>query len=367
MKQKFTYFVVGCICIMIGICGTIVVYRHYPQTATKTGQEVTTKTIQDVTIHETNTIKSAIDKIYDAVVVVEEYDARGNLVGTGTGFIYKKDENKGYILTNHHVIEDASTVKVLTSQEREIDAEILGSDEYSDIAVLSIASEEVLQVAAIGDSSIMELGDTVFTVGSPLGSKYMGTVTKGILSGQNRQVTVNLSTGSFIMDVLQTDAAINPGNSGGPLLNINGEVIGITSLKLVQDEVEGMGFAIPIELAMSSIDELENGKPIIRPTLGVQLSTLDNPYLLRNYQIRVPSGIKNGVVVVSVENDSDAARAGLQKGDVITMMEGKEIKEASQFKYILYQHNIGDTITLTVVRNEKEQSIQVTLTDFYGQ
>ena len=178
---------------------------------------------------------------------------------------------------------------------------------------------------------------------------------------------MKLSTGSFIMDVLQTDAAINPGNSGGPLLNINGEVIGITSLKLVQDEVEGMGFAIPIELAMASIDELENGKPIVRPTLGVQLSTLDNPYLLRNNQIRVPSGIKNGVVVVSVENDSDAARAGLQKGDIITMMEGKEIKEASQFKYVLYQHNIGDTITLTVVRNEKEQSIQVTLTDFYGQ
>lgn len=359
MKQKFTYFVVGCICIMMGVCGTIMIYRYYPQ-------ETVEKTVKDVTIHETNTIKSAIDKIYDAVVVVQEYDLKGNLVGTGTGFIYKKESDKGYILTNHHVIEDASTIKVLTSQEKEVDAELLGSDEYSDIAVLSMDAEEVLQVATLGDSTAMELGDTVFTVGSPLGSKYIGTVTKGILSGQNRQVTVSLKTGSFIMDVLQTDAAINPGNSGGPLLNINGEVIGITSLKLVQDEVEGMGFAIPIELAMASIDKLENGEEIVRPMLGVQLTELDNPYLSRNYQIRIPSNIKNGVVIVSVEEGSSAAKAGLQKGDVITKIEQKEITDSSHFKYILYQYNIGDTISLVIIRGDEEQTIQVKLTNLLG-
>lgn len=359
MKQKFTCFVVGCICIMIGICGTIMVYRYYPQ-------ETVEKTVKDVTIHETNTIKSAIDKIYDAVVVVQEYDLRGNLVGTGTGFIYKKEGNKGYILTNHHVIEDASTIKVLTSQEKEVDAELLGSDEYSDIAVLSMTADEVLQVATLGDSTAMELGDTVFTVGSPLGSKYIGTVTKGILSGQNRKVTVSLKTGSFIMDVLQTDAAINPGNSGGPLLNINGEVIGITSLKLVQDEVEGMGFAIPIELAMASIDKLENGEEIVRPMLGVQLTEVDNPYLSRNYQIKVPNNVKNGVVVISVEEGSVAAKIGLQKGDIITKIEEREITDSSHFKYILYQYNIGDTISLTVIRDGNEQIVQAKLTNSIG-
>lgn len=359
MKQKFTYFIVGCICIMAGICGTIMVYRYYPQ-------EQVEKTVKDVTIHETNTIKSAIDKIYDAVVVVEEYDLRGNLVGTGTGFVYKKEGNKGYILTNHHVIEDASTIKILTSQEKEVDAELLGSDEYSDIAVLSINAEEVLQVATLGDSTNMELGDTVFTVGSPLGSKYIGTVTKGILSGQNRKVTVNLKTGSFIMEVLQTDAAINPGNSGGPLLNINGEVIGITSLKLVQDEVEGMGFAIPIELAMASIDKLENGEEIVRPMLGVQLVDLDNPYLFRNYQIKVPNDVTGGVVIVSVEEGGVAANAGLKKGDIITKIEQKNITDSSHFKYILYQYNIGDTITLEIVRDGKIEIIQVKLTNSFG-
>lgn len=359
MKEKFTYFIVGLSCTFVGICGTVMVIRHYPQ-------ETVEKTVKDVTIHETNTIKSAIDKIYDAVVVVQEYDIRGNLVGTGTGFVYKKEGNKGYILTNHHVIEDASYVKILTSQEKEVEAELLGSDEYSDIAVLSISAEEVLQVSTLGDSTEIELGDTVFTVGSPLGSKYMGTVTKGIVSGQDRKVTVNLSTGSFIMNVLQTDAAINPGNSGGPLLNINGEVIGITSLKLVQDEVEGMGFAIPIELAMASIDDLENGKEIVRPMLGVQLTSIDNPYLLRNYQIQLPSGIKNGVVVVSVENGSDADKAGLQKGDVITKIKEHVITDSSDFKYNLYRCNIGDTVPFTVVRNGKEEVIKITLTNSFG-
>ena len=359
MKEKFRYFIIGLSCTLVGICGTIIVIRKYPQ-------ETVEKTVKDVTIHETNTIKSAIDKIYDAVVVVQEYDIRGNLVGTGTGFVYKKEDKKGYILTNHHVIEDASSVKIITSQEKEIEAEILGSDEYSDIAVLSINSEEVLQVATLGDSTIMELGDTVFTVGSPLGIKYIGTVTKGILSGQNRKVTVSLSSGSFIMDVLQTDAAINPGNSGGPLLNINGEVIGITSLKLVQDEVEGMGFAIPIELAMASIDDLENGREIVRPILGVQLSAIDNPYLFRSYQIQIPKGVKTGVAVISVEKDSDAEKAGLQKGDIITKIGEKEITDSSHFKYILYQYNIGDTVSLTINRNGTEENLKVTLTNSLG-
>ncbi len=359
MREKFKYVVVGFICIMVGVWGTIMVNHYYPQ-------ETVEKTVKDVTIHETNTIKSAIDKIYDAVVVVQEYDIRGSLVGTGTGFIYKKEGNKGYILTNHHVIEDASYIKVLTTQEKEVDAELLGSDEYSDIAVLSIDAEEVLQVAELGDSTVMELGDTVFTVGSPLGSKYMGTVTKGILSGQNRHVTVKLSTGSFIMEVLQTDAAINPGNSGGPLLNINGEVIGITSLKLVQDEVEGMGFAIPIELAMASIDDLESGREIVRPILGVQLAELDNPYLLATYQIQIPKGVTEGVVVVSVENGSDAEKAGLQKGDIVTKMGNKKISDSTHFKYMLYQYNIGDTVSLSIIRNDKEEEIKITLTNSLG-
>lgn len=360
MKQKFKYVVVGLVCIMIGVSGTIVTYHYYPQ-------ETVVKTIKDVDIHETNTIKSAIDKIYDAVVVVQEYDNKGNMVGTGTGFVYKKDDEQGYILTNHHVINGASSIRIITSQEKEIEAKVLGSDEYSDIAVLSINAAEVLQVATIGDSTALELGDTLFTVGSPLGSKYIGTVTKGILSGKDRKVTVSLKTGSFIMDVLQTDAAINPGNSGGPLLNINGEVVGITSLKLVQDEIEGMGFAIPIELAMTSIDKLEKGEAIVRPVLGIQLASIDNPYLFKNYQITIPNGVKTGIVIISVERNSAAFHAGLKKGDIMTKIGDYDINDSSHFKYILYQYNVGDDISVVIIRDGKEQTVQVKLTDSLGQ
>lgn len=359
MKNTIKYFGVCLISIMIGVCSTVLVIHYIPSKSTE-------KTVNEVNIHETNTIKSAIDKIYNAVLVVETYDARGTHIGTGTGFVYKKDEKSGYIMTNHHVIEGASSIKLINVLNEEVDAKLLGSDEYSDIAVLSMDASKVLSVASIGDSTQLELGDTLFTVGSPLGSKYMGTVTKGILSGENRQVTVTLKTGSFIMNVLQTDAAINPGNSGGPLLNINGEVIGVTSMKLVQDEIEGMGFAIPIELAMASISQLEKGEAIVRPVLGVQLIDLDNAYLLRNYQIQVPNDVKNGIAIVQVEEGSAASKSGLQKGDIITKIDDHTITETGQFRYVLYQYNIGDSITVHLMRDGKQKEVKIILTDSLG-
>ena len=209
-----------------------------------------------VKITEKNTIKKAINKVKDSVFVVETYDQFNNKVGTGTGFVYKIDNNYGYIITNHHVISNSENIIVTNISGAEAKAKLLGSDEYSDIAVLVVDKKYALKKIELGSSSNSEIGDTVFTVGSPLGKKYMGTVTKGILSGKERQVEVSLTNGSFIMEVLQTDAAINPGNSGGPLLNINGEVIGVTSMKLVEDEIEGMGFAIPINTVCQVIEKI---------------------------------------------------------------------------------------------------------------
>ena len=264
MKKKILYMSNVLLALIIGILGTLLYFNYNNKNV-----EVVSKNLQNVTITETNTIKSAIDKIYDSVVVVEVSSRTSS--GTGSGFVYKKENGKGYIITNHHVIEGADTIYVTNSEGVKEEATLLGSDEYSDIAVLSVNDDFVIGVATIGDSTKSELGDTVFTVGSPLGSKYQGTVTKGIISGKDRQVTVSLTNGSFIMEVLQIDAAINPGNSGGPLVNINGEVIGVNSLKLVEDEIEGMGFAIPIELAMSTVDSLEKGEKIVRPQIGVEV------------------------------------------------------------------------------------------------
>lgn len=353
MKANIKHFVVGILYVFMGCIITIVMYEYLPE-------KTTNKVVKEVNIEETNNLKESIDKIYDAVLVIETYDKYGNILGTGSGFIYKKDSKYGYILTNHHVVEGSSSVKVINSLNKEIEVNLLGSDEYSDLAVLSMPVSEVSQVAILGDSTKLELGDTLFTVGSPLGNKYMGTVTKGILSGKNRQVAVTLSTGEAIMNVIQTDAAINPGNSGGPLLNINGEVIGINSLKLVEDKIEGMGFAIPIELATSTIDKLEKGEKIVRPTLGVQLIDLDKR-LASRYGIDIPNDVKEGVIIVNVDNNSLASKSDLKAGDIVIQINDDKIIEIGQFRYNLYKYNIGDTITIKIIRDNKAVEKKIVL------
>ena len=200
-KTKELLIVVGSV--FVGIIGTLLVVHYFP---VKT--DIVEKTISEVKVTESDTIKSGVDKIYDAVVVVESY--KGNkLAGSGTGFVYKKDDKNGYIITNYHVINGASAVKVVNSNNDSVEAKILGGDEYEDIAVLSIDSDYILRVAQIGSSEESSIGDTLFTVGTPVGSEYMGTVTKGILSGKDRTVTVELDNGGgYIMNVLQTERKV---------------------------------------------------------------------------------------------------------------------------------------------------------------
>ena len=230
------------------------------------------------------------------------------------------------------------------------------------MAVLSIPKEAVIQIATIGKSEETEIGDTVFTVGSPLGKNYMGTVTKGILSGKNRTVTVNSSTNnSLMLEVLQTDAAINPGNSGGPLLNINGEVIGVNSMKLIKDEVEGMGFALPIEIVTSLSEKLEKGEKIERPLIGIEMSEVSNEYYLARQGITIPQDVTKGVVVINVSDDYPAKKAGLQKGDIILSINETEITDAVHFKYLLYKYNIGDKVQIKYYRDNKIQETTMIL------
>lgn len=357
MQKKILYALNMFFMICIGVLGTLL----YLDEKQPEKNELSEQVVKNVTITETNTIKEAVEKVYDSVVVIEVTTRSGT--GTGSGFVYKKNDTTGYIITNHHVVDGATSVSVINSAGIRCEANVLGSDEYSDIAVLSIGAENVVSVAQIGDSTQMNLGDTVFTVGSPLGSKYQGTVTKGIVSGKDRQVTVSLTNGSFVMEVLQIDAAINPGNSGGPLVNINGEVIGVNSLKLVQDEIEGMGFAIPIELAMTSVEKLEKGEKIERPQLGVQMLDLEsNGYLLSRYEIRLDDSITSGVVIISAESGKPAANAGLQKGDVITKLNGQTVSDSAHFKYMLYKYSVGESIVVTYIRDGKEKETTINLT-----
>lgn len=358
MKDKIIYTTSIILAFFIGIMGTIVVLRYMPQEQ----KIINTESSKTVSVTETNTIKSAIDKIYDAVVLVETYK-NNTVISSGTGFVYKKDETNGYIITNHHVIDGGNKFTVTLTNGTEVEATLLGSDEYSDIAILSIEPNAVIQVATLGESTNSEIGDTVFAVGSPLGKEYMGTVTKGILSGKDRTVTVSSTSAktSLMIEVLQTDAAINPGNSGGPLVNMNGEVIGVTSMKLVQDEIEGMGFAIPIEIVNSLIDRLEKGETIERPIIGIEMTDISNTYYLYRQGILVPEDVANGVVITKIQDNYPAQKAGLEKGDIILSINDTEIQDSAHFKYLLYKYEVGDKITLKYMRNNKIQETTLIL------
>lgn len=347
----------GIITFFVGVIGTYLVVINYNPTT-----ENVIKNIKSVEVVD-NSIADAVEKVYDAVVVVESYSG-DSLVSTGTGFVYKKENGKGYIMTNNHVVSDATNVKIIYSDSSFTSASILGRETYSDIAVLTVDDKSVLDVVTLGDSTKMRLGDTVFTIGSPLGIDYSGTVTRGILSNKDRLVEVSLSSGGtsdWIMKVLQTDAAINPGNSGGPLLNINGEVIGINSLKLVEDEIEGMGFAIPIEDALSYAQILEKGEKIVRPYIGIGMLDVSSAYL-RRYGITIDSSITSGIVITEVENNSPASSAGLTKGDVVYKVNDVEVKTIASFRYELYKNRPGDTVSLEYYRGKNSKKTNVVLT-----
>jgi len=300
---------------------------------------------KNITITETG-LADAVEKVYDAVVVIENYSGT-RVTSSGSGFVFKTDDKYGYILTNNHVINGSKDIKVTFTNEKTVNATVVGSDEYSDIAVLSVPVSSVVIKAETGSSENMRVGDTTFAVGAPLDSTvYSWSVTRGILSGKNRTV----ETDDSIMEVLQTDAAINAGNSGGPLCNINGEVIGITNMKIASSQIEGIGFAIPIETALDVANSLITGEKINRPYLGISIYDAMNRFTW-----------DTGIYINSVEKNSLAENAGLKAGDRIVKIDGTNVTSTANFRYNLYKHKIGDKVKITVERDGKELDFSITL------
>ena len=330
----------------------------------------TNEKVVRTTVKEESDLKEAISKVYNSSVYIEVTAETESFMGksmqeaSGSGFVYKKDDKNAYILTNYHVIDGAKKIVVTYMNGTETEATVVGSDEYSDIAVLKVDAKTVLSVAEIGSSAEVELGDTLFTVGAPLGKEYMGSVTKGILSGKNRMVGVELSSGSYLMEALQIDAAINSGNSGGALCNIKGQVIGVTSSKLVGEGVEGMGFAIPMDTVNSIINDLEQGKKIERPYVGVQVVDIDNSFQLQYYyNVKINSDVDFGAIIAYVEDGKPADKAGLKVGDIIIEMDGAKVKDSSHFRYNLYKHKINDKIKIKYYRDNKIEETTITLSE----
>lgn len=316
-------------------------------------QKVISENIKTTTLEETSDLKIAINNVYESTVYISVSSSRGEMA-SGSGFIYKKDDKNGYVLTNYHVIKDGKKFIVTLTDNTEVEATLISGDEYYDIAVLKIDADKVKKVATLGNSSNIELGDTVFTVGAPFGKEYMGTITKGIVSGVNRMLSVSNSNNTYLAEVIQTDASINSGNSGGPICNIKGEVIGITSSKLMGSGVEGMGFAIPINSIIPIIDSIENGKKIQRPYLGIQLVDLTNTFMLQYYySIKINDDVEFGAVVSYIEKGKSADIAGLKLGDVIVDIDGEKVEDVQHFKYLLYKHSIGDKVKIKYYRDNK--------------
>ena len=275
---------------------------------------------------------------------------------TGTGVVLSED---GYIVTNAHVVDGAGSVDVLLTDDRVFTASIIGSDEISDLAVLRVEATDLIP-ARFGDSTQLRIGDTVAAIGDPLGVKYRGTYTDGIVSAINRDVDMDGRT----MTLIQTNAALNSGNSGGPLINCYGQVIGINTMKISaftdSAGVEGIGFAIPSATVKDIVDQLiTQGYVSGRPTLGLEGETLSSFY---QHYYRLPSGL----YITGVEPGSDAEAKGIEHGDMLLSIDGNRILSMDQLKAVLFDREVGDTVEAVIFRSGQQYRVTLTLGEQKG-
>ena len=360
-----------------GILGTLTALQVNKGNSTNSSQEVKSTTVSRAYKNTTST-SEAVDKVKNAVVSVityaessekgfltEDTDSDPQVASEGTGVIYKKDEKYAYLVTNAHVLMGATQADILLADGNKVPGEVVGSDTFSDIAVVRISADKVTAVAEFGDSSKLTVGETAIAIGSPLGTKYANSVTQGIVSSLGRDVKLKSENGQNISTkALQTDAAINPGNSGGPLINIQGQVIGITSSKIStngQTSVEGIGFAIPVNDVQNIIEQLEKNGKVIRPALGIQMMDLSNLSTYDLNQLNLPSKLKGGVLIRTVQ-DGMPASGHLQRLDIITKIDDTDIESTADLQSVLYSHQIGDEITITFYRDGKQKTATLKLT-----
>lgn len=292
----------------------------------------------------------------------------------GSGVIYKKDGDSAYVVTNNHVVAGSNSLEVILSNGKKMQASIVGTDATTDLAVLKISSKNINSVASFGNSNDIAAGQDVLAIGSPMGSEYANTVTKGIISAKKRTLKVSSgndssadSSSSTTTNVIQTDAAINSGNSGGPLINMAGQVIGINSMKLSSNgegsSVEGMGFAIPSNEVVKVINQLIKHGKVQRPTLGISMINLSNVTSdSQKNVLKLPSSVNTGVVVMSVSSDSDARNAGIKKYDVITKFGDSKIRSTGDLKSSLYRYKVGQEVKVTYYRGGSQHTTTVKLT-----
>lgn len=335
------------------------------------------KQTEQISVEVTNDLTEIIDEVIDSVVGVTNLQTVRDFwsttetsreAGTGSGVIYKKQDGKAYIITNHHVVEGAQELEITFDDGTKTAGKLVGSDMWTDLAVIEIDAVNVKTVATFGDSDVLKRGETVIAIGNPLGLGFSGSVTVGVVSGKDRSIPIDFDENGAIdwyADVLQTDAAINPGNSGGALINMTGQLIGINSMKISEATVEGIGLAIPINLAIPIIEHLETTGTVNRPTMGVSLIDLRSiPEQQQRGLLAVPGDVTDGVVITDVIANSPAQYAGVQKYDVIVEMDGEKIEDMVSLRKHLYNaKEVGDTMKMKVYREGKLLELEMVLKD----
>jgi len=368
---------------VIGSVLTLAVLPHtdYMKNFNADNQVSSNSGVKTVTAQPTattsNSIADTVDKVSKAIVGIVNYQQQQNNFygspnsaqsvesGSGSGVIIQKNNDIAYIVTNNHVVEGASKLEISLFDGQKTTAEVVGTDALTDLAVLKIDAKYVTATADFGDSSTLRPGDQVYAIGNPLGLNLSRTVTQGIVSATDRSIPVTTSAGNWETNVIQTDAAINPGNSGGALINPQGQVIGINSLKIAESGVEGLGFAIPSNDVIPTVNQLIKSGKIDRPYLGVGLADLDQ--VPQMYWENMPENAKKGVLVMNIDPNSAAARAGFQPKDVIVSMNGTEISNSAEFrKYLYTKVKPGDTIKFEVYRDGKQITLTTKLTNNKG-
>ncbi|MEQ2527884.1 trypsin-like peptidase domain-containing protein [Bacillaceae bacterium CLA-AA-H227] len=328
---------------------------------------------RNVAVNVETDITKAVDKAADAVVGISNIQgtgfwegSNGQEAGTGSGVIYKKEGGKAYVVTNHHVVEGASSLEISMTDGTKIPATLRGSDVWTDLAVLEVDGSKIKTIAEFGDSDALRTGEPVIAIGNPLGAIFSGSVTQGIISGLERAIPVDIDQNGVVdwqAEVLQTDAAINPGNSGGALINIAGQVIGINSMKIAESAVEGIGLAIPINSAIPIIEDLEKLGKVNRPYMGIELQSVNEiPSYYQKEALKLPEDVTNGVAVMRVEPNSPASQAGLKELDVIVELDGEKINDTIELRKHLYtKKNVGESLQVKFYREGKLQETTMKL------
>ena len=331
---------------------------------------------QNISLNVETDITKAVDKAADSVVGITNLqssnfwadETTAQEAGTGSGVIYKKSGGKAFIVTNNHVVQGATELEVTLSDGKKINAKLIGADIWTDLAVVEVAAKEITKVAEFGNSDSLKAGEPVIAIGNPLGLTFSGSVTQGIISGLQRTIPVDINedgTPDWQSEVIQTDAAINPGNSGGALVNIEGQLIGINSMKIAESAVEGIGLAIPINSAIPIIEDLEQHGEVQRPYMGVELQSVsDIPGYYQQEALKLPIDVTTGVAIKDVSPNSPAQKAGLKELDVIVELDGEEIVDLISLRKHLYtEKKIGDKMEVKYYRNGKLETTELTLSE----